>query len=342
MRRIIINSFGIMLALAFSVSCKKSQDEPVQFNSRQNNFEVFWKDFDQNYAAFILDNVNWDSLNQVYQPLINSSTSNAALFNILKTCISLLKDAHSDLDGGQYGTYSYYDLFVQQKPSNFISWDVISSKYVQVIRTDGKNLAYGKINDSVGYFYIGSFDDNENDYLLIDSFLVRFKDAKGVIIDVRQNGGGNEAYGQIIASRFTNQSVIYRYARSRNGPNHSDLTDFDALQLDPDGITMFAKKVILLTNRSTFSAAEDFTLMMKSLPNVIHIGDTTFGGAATHPVERTLPNGWNYRLATTINYDLNKKTILTGIAPDSAVLITASDILLGKDRILEEAIKKIN
>lgn len=331
----------ICLLVLLLFSCKK-EDAEVE-NTPLKNYTVLWEDFNSTYPAFQLNNINWDSVYAANTAKISSNTTDSALFNILNSSILTLKDAHSDIISKQYGATDYYDVFIRQKPANFISWNVISSKYVQVIKSNNHNLAYGKVkNQDIGYFFIASFNDNQNDYYFIDSFLEMFQNSKGIIIDVRQNGGGNEYYGQIVASRLTNQAVTYRYARYRSGPGHSDLSDGQPLVLNPDGNLKFTKTVVLLTNRRTFSAAEDFTLMLRSLANVVQIGDTTFGGVATNPVIKTLPNGWKYRMARALECDKNKIPIKGGIAPHIAVQISKSDSVNGLDKIIETAINTIN
>jgi hypothetical protein len=327
------NLISIIILFCFSCTKENKQTDP------QNNFKIFWNDFNANYPAFQLNNVNWDSVYTVNFSKINPNTTDFTLLSIINSSILTLKDAHSDLNNN----HDYYDVFIHQKPTNFISSNLINSKYIQEIKTNQHSLRYGKvISQDIGYFSIASFADTENDYNLIDSFLVSFQNSKGIIIDVRQNGGGNEAYGRIVASRFTNQSIIYRYGRYRNGPQYSDLSDFLPVVLNPDGKIKYAKTVMLLSNRHTVSSAEDFILMLNSLPNVIQIGDTTFGGVASNPIAKSLPNGWTYRMSTQVTYDKNKIPIKGGIAPQIPVYITKSDSIQGIDRILEEAINKIN
>jgi uncharacterized membrane protein len=332
----------IVFSILILFSCKK---ENKIDNTQQNNFKILWDDFNKNYPVFQINNINWDSVYNVNYANLNSNTTDNALFNILKSSILTLKDAHSDIISNQFGSCNYYSSFVRKKPANFISWSLIFTKYVQLIKVNHSNatMGYGKvINQDIGYFLIESFNEDKNDYYLIDSFLDEFQNSKAIIIDVRQNDGGNELYGQIVASRLTNQAVTYRYARYRNGSKYSDLSDFQPLVLDPEGKIKFTKTVILLTNRHTFSAAEDFTLMLRSIPNIVHIGDTTFGGVATNPIIKTLPNGWTYRMARAINCDRNKLPIMGGIAPQFVFQISKSDSINGIDRLIEAAINKIN
>jgi C-terminal processing protease CtpA/Prc len=79
--------------------------------------------------------------------------------------------------------------------------------------------------------------------------------------------------------------------------------------------------------------------MMKALPNVTVIGDTTGGGSA-NPITLTLPNGWSYRVSRWIQYTA-QKTIFEGIGlpPNIPLWISPADSAAGRDAILERAIQ---
>jgi hypothetical protein len=332
------------------ISCKKessSVDSNLPKDSIENNqqkvFNALWTDFNKNYPAFQINNINWDSVYKTNYPKLTSNTSDRELFSILNSSILTLKDAHSDIISNQFGATDYYNIFVRQKPTNFISWMLIGTKYIDVLLNNNHSIAFGKIKgQDIGYLFVASFADGENDYSLLDSFITKFQNSKGIIIDVRQNSGGNANNGKIIASRLTNKSVICQYERYNTGSGNSGLTDFTPILLEPNNKTKYLNKVILITNRHTFSAAENFTLWLRSLPNVTHIGDTTFGGVASNVISKSLPNGWTYRMPKSIEYDNNKISIKNGIAPQVPILISKSDSINGNDKILEKAIELIN
>ncbi len=50
--------------------------------------------------------------------------------------------------------------------------------------------------------------------------------------------------------------------------------------MDLTGTFQYTKRVVLLINGVTVSAGESFTVMMKRIPSVTAIGDTTAGGGA--------------------------------------------------------------
>lgn len=334
-----MKKFSIFLVFICTFSCKKDEiSEPSQVT----NFETFWKSYNDNYAGFAVNPVDWDSLYKIYRPKVTSATSDKELFTIFSNLLAPLKDGHAFLNAGSLGSYSYYSEQTSKKPRNFLTWQLVKDKYLSDAQSNSKNIAYGGIGGDIGYIWIAGFTDNQEDYqTFTDNFIEKYKSSKGIIVDARQNTGGNEAFAQIVASRFTEQKVLYRYGRFRAAGSRTSLGDFFSVELNPSRATKFTKKVIFLTNRATFSAGEDFTLMMRELPNVVHIGDTTGGGVATNPSVNSLPNGWNYYVSRVIEYDSKQKPITGGIIPYKVVSINKTDSDAGRDTILEEAIKMI-
>ena len=95
-----------------------------------------------------------------------------------------------------------------------------------------------------------------------------------------------------------------------------------------------------MTNRSVFSAANEFVKYMKCCPNVIVVGDRTGGGAGM-PFSSELPNGWSVRFSACPMYDRDKQMTEFGIDPDYKVSLTSDDFARGKDTIIEFARKMI-
>lgn len=303
-------------------------------NNPQENFQILWDDFDNHYSRFELKGVNWDSLYLVYQPEIDANTTGEQLFEFISSLLSHLKDTHARLEA-PYGIYRY-----QPKDyKHYFDLEIIKSSYL----IDTKYFSiytYGKLKDELGYLHIKRFTDSKGNYKFIDTIILEFENCKGIVIDVRDNGGGNSSNTEIVASRFSDTERLFGYSKFRNGPNHNDFTELFPLYIKPDGDRQFTKPIVLLTNRYSGSATEDFILMMKVFPYVTLIGDTTSGSIGGHPITRELPNGWIYRLSTGRYYSSENVSYEgIGIPPNIPVLITESDSLNGKDTILERAIE---
>jgi C-terminal processing protease CtpA/Prc len=163
-----------------------------------------------------------------------------------------------------------------------------------------------------------------------------FKDTKGIILDIRNNGGGAVIFVDMLASRFASERVLVGYWQSKIGKGHTDFSEPQPIYLSPSLRESYHGKVALLTNRSCFSAANDFTQTMKVLPNVVVFGDKTGGGAGM-PLSSELPCGWSLRLSVSPSMDANMQYTEFGIEPNIRVDMTLEDELQGLDTIIETA-----
>ena len=99
--------------------------------------------------------------------------------------------------------------------------------------------------------------------------------------------------------------------------------------------------MVVLTNRSVYSAANEFVKYMKCCPGVTVVGDRTGGGAGM-PFSSEMPNGWSVRFSACPMYDREGRCTEFGIEPDHAVGITDEDFRRGRDTIIEFARTLIN
>jgi len=137
-----------------------------------------------------------------------------------------------------------------------------------------------------------------------------------IIVDLRQNGGGDPAQIQLISSYFFDEPVHLNdlYARA------ADRTEnYWTLPYVP-GPKAAGADLYILTSGRTFSGAEEFTYNMKNLKRATVIGETTGGGA--HPTTtRIVQEDYILRVpfARAINPVSKTNWEGTGVAPDIAV-----------------------
>ena len=105
---------------------------------------------------------------------------------------------------------------------------------------------------------------------------------------------------------------------------------------------MWGKPVVVLANRSTFSAANNFVSVMKSLPNVVVVGDVTGGGSGM-PFSSELPNGWSTRFSASPVRDPEGHLTEFGVTPTERceVDLDPQEALNGHDTMLDFAIAKV-
>ncbi|MDL2241236.1 hypothetical protein LJC69_06385, partial [Bacteroidales bacterium OttesenSCG-928-K22] len=180
----------------------------------------------------------------------------------------------------------------------------------------------------------------------------KYVDCKGIIFDVRNNGGGYVANVNFIGSQLVDFEFLYGVYKVKNGPKHNDFSEYIPLMVypvekqgaelqTPQAKRFKSNNIIVLTNRHCYSATNFFVMLMKSLPNVTVVGDYTGGGGGL-PMDYQLPNGWNYRFSSTISYDNREVNIEHGIAPHIKIDMSPEDIAEGKDSLIEKAISILN
>ena len=137
-----------------------------------------------------------------------------------------------------------------------------------------------------------------------------------IIVDLRQNGGGEPAQIQLISSYFFDEPVHLNdlYARAEDRTEN-----YWTLPYVP-GPKAVGADLYILTSARTFSGAEEFTYNMKNLKRATVIGETTGGGA--HPTgARIVQHDFILRVpfARAINPVSKTNWEGTGVAPDISV-----------------------
>ena len=136
---------------------------------------------------------------------------------------------------------------------------------------------------------------------------------RAVIIDLRENGGGDPAMVDFIVSYLfdTHEHINDLYNRSDD-----ETTQYWTLPWVP-GERLTKQPVYVLTSHSTFSGAEEFTYDLKNLKRATIVGETTGGGA--HPIHG-MPIDTHFSIAVPVARPINPVTKTdwegTGVTPD--------------------------
>ena len=164
----------------------------------------------------------------------------------------------------------------------------------------------------------------------------------GLIIDVRDNGGGSVENARTLASRFTNKDLFVGYIMHKTGPGHSEFSEPKKRYIETNKYHLrWQKPVVVLANRGSYSATNTFVSDMKCLPLVTVMGDVTGGGSGM-PMSSALPNGWSVRFSASPMLDVDGNHIEFGVAPDIAVSLDKEAACNGIDSIIEAARNHIN
>ena len=300
-------------------------------------FDAVWSQTDLQYSMFALKHVDWDSVGRVMRPRALAATSDAELARLLGNMLETLRDRHVSLSTSVNATPIAYRTASDSQPSGFNATLIDHVYLTPATSHSTEHLSYGLAGPGVGYVRIPSFTGSgwANE---LDEALTALNDPAHLIIDVRDNLGGDDELAIALAGRFADRRRVYGYVPVRNGPSHDDFTPEIEQAVQPAG-RHANSAVVVLTNRHVYSSAEDFVLALRELPNVTIVGDTT-GGSSGKPITRELANGWTFTVSTWIEYDLERRPIEdAGVAPAIVVRAQPSDVSRGVDRAMNRALE---
>jgi carboxyl-terminal processing protease len=202
-----------------------------------------------------------------------------------------------------------------------------------------------KLMGNIGYLVINNFETNKIN-TQFDSLFAQIAQTKGLIIDIRNNGGGNSYIGYQILSSLTNQpfkiesSKFLKYSSAVHTSTRWE--NISVEDIKPNGKQYYSKPVVLLIGAKTFSAAEDFAVAFDYMKRGTMIGQTT-GGSTGQPNSFALPGGGSARVCARKNaYPDGKEFVGIGIRPNIEIQKTIEDLIKGRDRVLDAALKEIN
>lgn len=219
------------------------------------------------------------------------------------------------------------------------------------VRRPRKTFEFKILTGKIAYIALRSFSDPE----ILKEFENTFtaiKDSKALIIDIRDNGGGDSWNGYNILKYLSDkpfqtsraQTRVYRpiiRVRTKDAAVNSGI--FDALEIIPhaDPQKLYKNPVIVLSGARTFSAAEDFLVAFKLMNRGKIIGGKT-GGSTGQPLFFKLPGGCRARVCVKRDtFPDGKDFVGIGIIPDIEEHQTTNDFRRGRDTVLETALKYI-
>lgn len=330
-----MKNFLLLIALLLLPTACITEDVPD--NTPTGNFEALWKTLDEHYCFFDLKaeayGLDWNEVRTRYAKQVSDNLGERQLFEVLGNMTKELRDGHVNLyashDVARYG--AWFDDY----PANYA--DTLERVYLG--RTEdyaySNGLKYRILDDNIGYIRCETFEYDFGDGNLHE-IMRTLALCDGLIIDVRNNGGGQVTAAQTLASLFLNEKTLCGYMSHKTGTGHNDFSTPEAINIEPFVGLRWQKPACILTNRSTYSAANCFVMYLKGLSNITVVGDVTGGGSGM-PLNSELPNGWSLRFSACPMYDRNGQLTEQGIAPDVKVDITSADYARSVDTIIETA-----
>lgn len=162
--------------------------------------------------------------------------------------------------------------------------------------------------------------------------------ARGLIIDLRDNGGGHAETMTDIASAFLPQGTNLGEFTDREGRIASTPQTRAAMLFAADAVAEFRGAVVVLTSTRTASAAEIFAAALQESKRASVVGEQTCGCVLAIRRRHTLPDGGLLDISE-MDFRTARHTRLegAGITPDELISPTRRDLRDGRDPALERA-----
>ncbi|MBP5189797.1 MAG: S41 family peptidase [Bacteroidales bacterium] len=304
--------------------------------SPTSTFDYLWRQVDERYSLFDVKNVNWQAMYDSLRPQVYDEMDNDSLFTVLHKMLNSLNDGHVDLWGNN-DVSSSEAIFLQRYGTKNFDINTVAITYLRADHHTTAGFAYNSIAEGqVLYIRYSSFSNSASPEA-IKIILKRFPNVKGIVLDIRQNGGGEIQNEWNIMQMLPSEGQLLYYTQIKNGPAHSAFSEPQAVYApESSDIHPIDKPLVLLTDRGCYSAASNFALCLKTYNNVTVMGDTTAGGLAV-PAGGALPNGWNYRFGVTRTLAIDGINYENGVPPDQVVLLDPAAVALHHDNIIDSA-----
>lgn len=207
-------------------------------------------------------------------------------------------------------------------------------------------MAFAVNKDGIGILTINSFDSKDFNKKF-DALYPELLKTKGLIIDLRENGGGDANQGYYMLKHFTKTpfsgSLVsfrqYNVAMKVWGLKVDTYFQFVDGTLTPfSDRTTYEKPIAVLIAKHTYSAAEDFTLLFDHIRRGALVGQPS-GGSTGKAFYTKLPGGGTFRMCVKKDaYPDGKIFVGVGIQPTILVPENATAFVKGKDQTFDQAL----
>lgn len=323
------------LTIMLTCVCTACIHEPQLSDTPENNLEALWQIIDEHYCFLSYKKeaigLDWDEVHSRYLSRLNEKMTTTQLFEVLAEMLSELHDGHVNL-------YAAHDMarnwsWYEDYPANFTQ--ELQDAYLGTNYRIASGMKYRILPDNIGYLVVSTFDSSIGEGNLSE-VMHYLRTCDGLIVDVRNNGGGQLTMAERLAKRFTNEKIHVGYICHKTGSGHDAFSSPEAEYIDPADGVRWQKKAVVLTNRQCYSATNTFVRDVRECPNVTILGDRTGGGSGL-PFSSELPNGWSVRFSACPMFDKEMNHIEFGIQPDTLVALTEADKAHGFDTLIEAA-----
>jgi C-terminal processing protease CtpA/Prc len=209
----------------------------------------------------------------------------------------------------------------------------------------GEDLVQAQIlPDKIAYLRIDGFGGSGMSSIF-DTKMRQFRDAAALIVDVRENGGGDQSGNRIL--RWLTKQKIARYFTSTRRSDFLLVNRPDLFLMDPDPAdsrfyqwearevqptvadegTFVGKPIVILTSSHCFSACDTFASAVQSNGLGVVVGEGTGGGTGTPEVFELPISELRFRYSVVRGQTAKRQWIEgVGTMPDIVAELDESDL----------------
>ena len=267
--------------IAFTFSCNTliAQNNPIiklDFQTKNSIIDNICKALNKNYvfpdkAKLMSDFIKEQNKKGKYDLVTNPNELASQVFKDIR---SVYNDNHIQIK---------YDPQLEQDILKFLNSKKGASKVSDAdIAKDEKINSYFKkieiLPSNVGYIEFNGFaSQSQSTRKTINSVMQFVSHTDALIIDLRNNFGGNGSTASEIASYFFNNKTYT--GRSFNRIKNKWTNEYVENKKTITNGLVLNMPVYILTSNRTFSAAEGLAYALQNIKNAVVVGDTTRGGA---------------------------------------------------------------
>jgi hypothetical protein len=286
------------------------------------------------YSYKDLHSLDWEALYKEYEPKLLAAKSPKQFARTAGDLLANAKDKHIWLkvDDEQMAVYRNPvtpNANFQQLPT-----------LIPEFKKRNSTICTGRFPGGIGYIYIDNWNSGQKaDFDALYAALDEFADTKGLIIDVRGNGGGSEPLAQEFAGCFVDEPKLYSKHVYRESEEPNGFGQVHERVLEPNKTKPpYRGKAAVLTGPVVMSSCESFVLMMKQAPGCVLVGEPTQGSSG-NPKPHDLGNKVTVYLPSWKDMLPDGSCLEgVGIQPDILVKVRPEQIT-AKDPVIEAALE---
>ena len=287
-------------------SCEQLFLTPAPASDNASVFDSMWQTINEKYTFFTFKRIDWNAVRAKYRDRAIAARNEQELFSVLAQMLNELQDDHTNL----FATFNISRARPFFNDSANFDAEILSRAYLrnqEWITGSLTNAIIERGGKKYGYIRYASFISGL-DTASWNTVMRRFRaeNVEGMMIDIRNNGGGAINNVFFLAARLAKSRTEPLLEMTKNGPGLNDYNAPKKVIIRPDTAAAaqefryITKRVAVLTDRNSYSAASFFPACLKA-PEFDHVrlvGDHTGGGSGL-PIDAQAPNGWTYRFSGT-------------------------------------------